>query len=196
MFVLKNKKIGGYRFKEKTFYSAHHLGVDYSAKENTPLYAPFDGKIIESMVGKQGGQTIWYKPDNQDVIIRLMHLNSKQVKGNYREGALIGLTGNTGSATTAPHLHLDISKNKVVISDINNFIDPEKFNWETTPKTQPVENYSVEVKNEPVIILNAQTLPDSTTSGITQTEPISEPTEPYKSLLERIVDIIIKWIRK
>lgn len=127
MFPLANRKVGGYKFREPTFYSEHHLGTDYTAKTGTPLYAPFDGEIIFTLHGKEGGETIWYKYKNW--IIRFMHLSSMLSVGKYKEGNLIGLTGNTGSLTSSPHLHLDISKKDVRINNIDNFTDPEKFDW-------------------------------------------------------------------
>lgn len=139
MFPLKTRKIGGYKFGQKTWYTAHHLGVDYSAKLGTKLFAPFNGKIVQVLIGKQGGKTIWFKPDNDNVIIRFMHLSEFKVKtgDKVKEGDLIALTGNTGSATTGPHLHLDISKKTVQLSNFANFLDPEKYQWE--PKKEAEE---------------------------------------------------------
>ena len=128
MFVLRKKQIGGYEFGEKTTYSEHHLGTDYSADCGTDLFMPFNGKI-KSLYGKQGGNTVYAYPDGQDVVIRLMHLRSSVADGEYKEGDVIGLTGNSGSLTTGCHLHLDISKNEVNINDFSNFINPEEFNW-------------------------------------------------------------------
>jgi hypothetical protein len=132
MFPLKLRKVGGYRFGEKTFYSAHHLGTDYSATY-AELYAPFSGEIISETNGTQGGLTILFKPDGQNVAMRFMHLSEfKHGTGRVTEGQLIAITGNSGSATTAPHLHLDITKNwsGAFWNDFNNFIDPETFKWE------------------------------------------------------------------
>jgi len=139
MFPLKTNKIGGYEFGEKTFYSAHHLGTDYSANYDT-LYAPFDGEIVRTLNGKQGGLTIWFK--YKDYIIRFLHLSKIrcEIGEKVKEGYIIGITGNTGSLTKAPHLHLDISKNNVQLNNFNNFINPETFNWETNNMKQE-ENF-------------------------------------------------------
>ena len=129
MFPLKERKIGGYKFGQKTWYSAHHLGVDYVAKKGTELYAPFDGEVIKKFWGVQGGNTIWFKPTGQNVIIRFMHLSDFVGGGEVKSGQVIGHTGNTGATTTGAHLHLDISKGNVNIWDFNNFLDPEKYDW-------------------------------------------------------------------
>ena len=144
MFPLKKRKIGGYKFLEKTFYSAHHLGVDYSAHYNK-LYTPFDGKIVRTLNGKQGGLTIWLEYKNY--IIRFLHLSEIRCKTGekVKKGQTIGITGNTGKLTTAPHLHLDISKNSVQLKNINNFIDPEKFNWDNNNNMYNVKS---DLKNE------------------------------------------------
>jgi murein DD-endopeptidase MepM/ murein hydrolase activator NlpD len=131
MFALQERKIGGFKFGQKTWYTAHHLGVDYVAKSGTKLYAPFDGQIQKEFTGTQGGLTIWFKPNNADMVMRFMHLSKFVAKaGKVKEGDVIGLTGNTGSATTGAHLHLDISKKNVQISNFSNFLDPEKYQWE------------------------------------------------------------------
>lgn len=126
MFPLRVRQIGGYTFGAETFYSAHHLGTDYKANF-VELYAPFNGES-STATGVQGGKTITFRPDGQDVVMRFMHL-SEMHSGHFNEGDQIGVTGNTGSATTGAHLHIDISKGSVNINDFSNFIDPESYDW-------------------------------------------------------------------
>lgn len=114
----------GYKFREKTWYSKYHLGLDLICKKGTPIFAPFDGKV-KTMIGKQGGKTIWFYWD--DKIMRVLHLSSFGKYGVVEKGDIIGYVGNTGSLSRGDHAHLDISKHKVDIYDINNFIDPELF---------------------------------------------------------------------
>lgn len=147
MFPLKVRQIGGYTFGQPTFYSNFHLGTDYVADYNK-LYAPFDGEVSTS-VGPQGGKTIQFKPVNQDVVIRFLHLEQFIKVGTVQAGDLIARTGNTG-ASTGPHLHLDISKHSLDLSNINNFIDPEKFNWEGVPMNQAKV---IKSKNSPTIYI-------------------------------------------
>ena len=145
MFVLKNKIIGGYRFGQKPWYGSKHLGVDYKASYD-PVYAPKNGTIINSFWGTDGGNTIWFRPDGENVVIRLMHLSKFIVKsGHVNEGQQIAVSGNTGMYTTGAHLHVDITKNwsGTFWKNFDNFIDPETYNWSTpqpTPQTvsQPV----------------------------------------------------------
>jgi len=116
----------GYRFKEPTTYSAAHLGTDYMTPTGTPVYAPFDGvSKINSFA--TGGTVIDYHTNGY--VMRFMHLSSIVKTGQCAEGELIAYTGNTGTLTTGPHLHIDISKGNVNIYNINNFLNPETFNW-------------------------------------------------------------------
>jgi len=131
-FPLKNwRKIKrGYKFGEEAFYSNHHLGTDYLVPPQTPVYAPSNCEIVK--VGKfpEGGNTIhasFRKRGYGKLIMRCMHLSKMSPKGKYREGEILGYTGNTGKLTKSPHLHLDISRNKVMIKNFKNFIDPDKF---------------------------------------------------------------------
>ena len=132
MFPLPQNTIGGYHFGEKTFYNTAHVGIDVRAKY-VPLSAPFNGVIQEAFIGTEGGKTIWFKPDHDNVIIRFMHLSEWKMKKGDRvaEGQIIAITGNTGKYTTGPHLHLDISRPSVNLNAPfpGNFIDPEKYQW-------------------------------------------------------------------
>lgn len=121
----------GYRFGEKTFYHSLHLGVDHIVPEGTPVYAPIDCKIITSFNGPQGGNQIhavFKDPQYGILVMRCMHLKELSCPiGAYKEGDIIGYTGNTGQFTKEPHLHTDISRGKLKLKDFNNFIDPEKY---------------------------------------------------------------------
>ena len=119
----------GFKFGQKTWYTDHHLGIDHIVPQGTPVYAPCDCEVTV-MVGEQGGNTLWAKyidPEYGILIMRCMHLKNLPTKGNFKQGDIIGYTGNTGKASTGAHLHTDISKNSVIITNFNNFIDPEKY---------------------------------------------------------------------
>lgn len=143
MFPLKEHVIGGYRYGEPTFYSAHHLGVDLHAPDQTPLHAPFDGTILEAFEGVEGGRTIWFKPDHDDVIMRFLHLDYFAAKKgeHVTQGQQIALTGHSGRIvgtdgkvhTYAPHLHLDISRGSFILAWPGHFIDPETYDWDLVP---------------------------------------------------------------
>ena len=127
-FPLDQKIVGGYKFRQKTWYKTLHLGTDWRAKY-VKLYAPTDGKVLKAPWGTQGGQWLYFE-DNQGNIHRFVHLSRVYVKsGKVKEGKLIAKTGNSGQYTSSPHSHEDITKAglKVNWNKISQFMDPEKF---------------------------------------------------------------------
>ncbi len=73
-YPLKNwRKIKrGYKFGEKTFYSEHHLGVDYIVPEGTPVFAPCDCEIIVSGNFPEGGNTFHASFRNRKLSLKKM----------------------------------------------------------------------------------------------------------------------------
>lgn len=120
MFPLKQRKL--IRGFQAHINAGLGGGADYVA-DYVPLLIPFDG-IADLYWGKEGGNWLRIRRTNGDAI-ELAHLSKYSVKGgNVRAGALGGATGNSGSITTGPHLHIQIfNKNGVRL-------DPEKYNWE------------------------------------------------------------------
>lgn len=137
MFIHKNRKVGGYKFRQKTWYTAHHLGTDWSAYFEE-LYAPCNGKVIATPNGPEGGQWLWFEETGTEMckyfkadklIHRFGHLKEIKIPAGteVKEGDVLAITGNSGRLTKSPHNHHDISINKVILSDIDNFIDPEVY---------------------------------------------------------------------
>jgi len=115
----------GYKFGQKTFYSDFHLGLDIVCPTSTQIFAWSDLNVSQAISGNQGGNTAWIKADGK--LFRLMHLVKPAKVGFYKNGDVIGYTGNTG-VSTAPHLHIDISKNgNLELNNHSNFIDPEEY---------------------------------------------------------------------
>ena len=104
-----------------------HYGVDLSAVLDTPVYAMlYDDNtkaLFTSAPNGAGGNytsldlklTYNFKGQiyNDSVLQRYMHLNSQtdNFSGNFTDSSF-ALSGNTGTKTTAPHLHIDISSSK------------------------------------------------------------------------------------
>ena len=82
-----------------------HNGIDYGLPNDTPLYAPHDGKIIEAIYNK-GGYGWYLKIENDKEGSVLAHMRKFVVKtGDYvKQGQLIGYSNNSGWST-GPHLH-------------------------------------------------------------------------------------------
>ncbi len=120
----------GYAFGVPTHYNSFHIGLDLIVPKNTPVYAWADLEIVNSFLGKEGGNTAWIKVDGRPELVRLLHLNEPAKKGKYKKDVVIAKTGNTG-LSTGPHLHQDVSINgKLELSNKKNFTDPEKYNRE------------------------------------------------------------------
>jgi Membrane proteins related to metalloendopeptidases len=150
MFPLTHRKVSGYKFGKPTWYTLRHLGTDYAATYE-PLFAPFDGEILWQGSGPQGGKMLYFRPDHDNVIMRFLHLSQFSApKGRVAKGQQIAVTGNTGSLTTGPHLHLDINVNPKALlrGDLSfkNFVDPEKYNWAGPTVFIPVRADEVLVK--------------------------------------------------
>lgn len=126
----------GFRFKQKypasfgSLAGKPHLGLDILCPVGTPIKAPCDGVIYllrGSAHGNELGLTIILK-STDGLYHRLGHNSAYQCKQGQQvvAGAQVGLSGNTGTATTAAHCHYDISR-KLDSKNIDDYIDPELY---------------------------------------------------------------------
>lgn len=114
------------------YISGVHNGTDYACPVGTPLLAPADGEIIHRFTDHPSlGNAIHYSCDGY--YIRFLHLLKSLPKGKYKQGDIIGYTGNTGDSE-GPHLHVDVWKVPINTGLIktrsgvfNNLVDPELF---------------------------------------------------------------------
>jgi hypothetical protein len=103
-----------------------HLGQDVVCPMWTEVIAPDNGEVINTVIGTQGGRTLWFK-DSKGHIWRFLHLVKEENKGKYKQGDVVAWTGNSG-LSKQPHLHFDIFKTDDTDDlSINNFIDPIKY---------------------------------------------------------------------
>lgn len=86
-----------------------HSGVDlnYHFEE---LPSPVSGKIEKILKQNEMGNTIYLDDLEQGNIHVFSHMNRIDVKAgdHIQRGQILGQTGNTGSKTTAPHLHYEV----------------------------------------------------------------------------------------
>lgn len=91
-----------------------HYALDFASKPQAPdVFAAHSGRVIESYYGAEGGNTITLRgefSEKCDVITRYLHLESRAVANgaSVAAGQRIGRQGNTGTATTGPHLHFEV----------------------------------------------------------------------------------------
>lgn len=86
----------------------HGYGAtDWGANEGTPVYAMYSG-TIDTYWLNGGGNTL--DLHGQGLRAHYAHLRSYAVSdgATVREGELIAYSGNTGSLTTGPHLHVGL----------------------------------------------------------------------------------------
>jgi peptidase M23-like protein len=97
-------------------------GADYEAVYIND-YVPFDGNL-QNYWGTEGGNWCRLTRPNGDRIEMAHHSKFLLKNGPVKEGQLMAVTGNTGSITTRPHLHIQI------FNKAGQRLDPEKYNWE------------------------------------------------------------------
>ena len=90
-----------------------HKGIDIALDENSPIYAIFDGEVIEASYDQWNGNYIKIKHDN-GILSVYCHANKLFVKKGekIRGGEVIALVGSTGQST-GPHIHFELRINDV-----------------------------------------------------------------------------------
>lgn len=99
-----------------------HTGTDYPCPPSTPLKAPADGQILVSSKSPQRGNYVQYK--HGDYLLEMRHLSRLMPIGQYKQGDIIGYSGNTGSLTTGPHVCVVVWRGQDGLNVIN------KTNWQ------------------------------------------------------------------
>jgi len=123
-----------------------HIGTDLICQNNAGV-ATLSGFGTYSY-GPQGGHTLTFVPNGRNHKIRFLHLKQKPKVGNIGVGDSVFITGNSGAATNAPHLHTDIFDNTT-----QQYINPETYNWTETPMVTQVKTtlYKKSINNPQVV---------------------------------------------
>ena len=97
----------GYRIDPFTRKRAFHSGIDLRANYE-PTYAITYGEVIRVGYDKRSGNYVTIR--HGSLTLSYCHLSQSLVtKGTQvRPGTPIGITGNSGSRSTGPHLHLTL----------------------------------------------------------------------------------------
>ena len=101
----------GYRTDPFTRKRAFHSGIDLRANYE-PAYAITYGEVIH--VGYDNRSGLFVTIRHGSITLSYCHLSQSLVtKGTHvRPGTPIAITGNSGSRSTAPHLHLTLKDTK------------------------------------------------------------------------------------
>jgi murein DD-endopeptidase MepM/ murein hydrolase activator NlpD len=98
-----------------------HYGIDIVVRDGTPVYASAGGFVIFSgYTNDYGHMIILSHSDGYVSIYKHCSLILKEEREIVNQGELIAQSGNSGLATTGPHLHFEIWQN-------GQAIDPEKL---------------------------------------------------------------------
>lgn len=103
-----------------------HTGIDIANQKGTPVVATADG-IVKFAGWQEGYGKAVVIEHNYGYMTIYGHLSSIRVKvgQNVSRGEIIGLMGDTGTAT-GPHLHYEVWKDNKICNPVK-FLDPENF---------------------------------------------------------------------
>ena len=108
-----------------------HRGVDFSAPQGTPVYAPGEGRVSKVTRSRKGYGNQIEIDHGYGYVTFYAHLKEFKVKkGDFvKRGQLIATIGNTGKST-APHLHYEVKKDGRSANPIYYFFNdltPEEY---------------------------------------------------------------------
>ncbi|WP_201264915.1 M23 family metallopeptidase [Brevibacillus reuszeri] len=97
-------------------YSKTHKGIDIAVNKET-VYSPQRGTVLSAGYWTSAGNYVAIETKDRDpdtntkLVIRFLHLHSKSVStgDSVSRGGEIAVSGNTGTDTTGPHLHVDVN---------------------------------------------------------------------------------------
>lgn len=109
--IFSAKILNDYRsYKPAGFYNwlKGHSGIDFNYV-NEDLPSPITGEVVGLTVQPEMGKCIYLKDVKGNIHV-FAHMSQITVKLHDKvvRGAELGVTGNTGTKTTAPHLHYEI----------------------------------------------------------------------------------------
>lgn len=109
----------------------HHIGSDFKVPVGTPIIAPSGGEVIKAVFNAARGNTAVFDfiyAQDGEWGLELCHLRELPPLGTFKQGAVIAHSGNTGSATTAPHLHVVMHKDCLVSKNYQELTSEAAYN--------------------------------------------------------------------
>lgn len=107
----------------------HHIGSDFGVPEVTPIHAPEDGELLKAVYNPARGNTGIYCFTHGGITwgLELCHLKELPKTGKFKRGDVIAFSGNTGSATTRPHLHAVMHRDCAVTKNYTELVNEAAF---------------------------------------------------------------------
>lgn len=133
MWTINNRKL--IRGAKEHIAAGLGAGADYVANYEE-IASPIDGIVEKIYTGNEGGNWLWIK-DAKGRSWQFAHLSNRSCIKNdqIKQGQIIAKSGNTGTITTNPHLHIQvIDKNgerldpEIIIKELLKNPMAEKFN--------------------------------------------------------------------
>ncbi|MBX2990737.1 MAG: M23 family metallopeptidase [Bacteroidetes bacterium] len=88
-----------------------HYGIDFAAKQGTPVYAAAHGYVVFSSWTYEYGNVVMLSHGNGYMTVYKHNSSILKTTGSVvRRGEPISLVGNTGVTSTGPHLHFEVIK--------------------------------------------------------------------------------------
>ena len=139
MIMLVTSPFGNRRDPMNHSKTQFHKGIDISCKNETLLATENNGKVVgvNHNANTGGGKSVtieYNREDGSKCQTTYMHMSSIDVNvgDTVNAGQKIGVSGNTGTRTTGPHLHFEV---KTVASDgTKRNIDPAAYIAEISQK--------------------------------------------------------------
>lgn len=108
-----------------------HAGMDFTAKQGTPIHATGDGRVTFADYATNGYGLHVVMDHGFDYQTLYAHLSELKVRHGQRvkRGDVIGLVGNTG-LSAGPHLHYEVRKGGEPVDPANyyfNDLSPEEY---------------------------------------------------------------------
>lgn len=141
-----------------------HTGIDIDTPENTRLGLPVKLKVFDVVRQTQMGLTL-YLQDKSGNILVFSHLNKTlfEVGDEVPENAVFALSGNTGTATTGPHLHFEVisskPEDKIMTRSLNgidgynidpvNYLDSLEAHWSDESMDWAIEHGIIKEAHDP-----------------------------------------------
>ena len=120
----------------------------YAVPHGTPIHAPFSGQA-QSYWTDEGGWGI--RLTGEDEIFCGQHLAEKPASGYVNHRDVVAISGNTGSATTGPHIHAYIiikaTGERVSFQKWYEDILPAQGGGSSPTPTPPADEYDIDLND-------------------------------------------------
>ena len=138
-FMLVTSPFGNRRDPMDHSKTQFHKGIDINCKNETLLATENNGKVVDvnQNANTGGGKSVTIEYDREDgskYQTTYMHMSDIDVKvgDSVNAGQKIGVSGNTGTRTTGPHLHFEVKS--IAADGSKRNIDPAAYIAEISQK--------------------------------------------------------------